>query len=228
MGYFIFANDWLTRKFDILGEKYCLPPYFLPVLACSYCNKNNQKSICSRRKKIKFQRGEKIMTAVMLKFDHFHNPLDVAETVMLDRDIAFDRSGDGDLLAEASGVWGKYSVWFAWQEEHGSLTISCAIQSKLPKQSLMPVYALLAHVNERLWMGHFSIESEESVVHYRHTVLVKDADGQSVSAEVIQQLLDIAVQECERFYPALQAVVWGGKSPKEALEYSLFETIGEA
>lgn len=168
------------------------------------------------------------MTAVMLKFDHLHNPLDVAEMVMLDRDLAFDRSGDGDLLAETTGMWGKYRIWFAWQEEHGSLTITCAIDSKLPKHSLMAVYALLAHVNERLWLGHFSIDSEESVVNFRQTTLVKDADGQSISTTIIQELLDIAVQECERFYPALQAVVWGGKSPKEAIEFSLFDTVGEA
>lgn len=164
----------------------------------------------------------------MLKFDHFQNPLDVAEMVMLDRDIAFDRSGDGDLMAETSGMWGKYSIWFAWQEEHSSMTISCAIESVLPKHSLMPVYALLAHINERLWLGHFSIDSEESKVMFRHTVLVEDADGQHVSSHVIQQLLDVAQAECERFYPALQAVVWGGKTPKEAIEYSLFETVGEA
>lgn len=168
------------------------------------------------------------MTAVMLKFDHLNNPLDIAEMVMLDRDVAFDRSGDGDLLAEMSGMWGKYRIWFAWQEEHGSLAISSAIDSKLPKHALPQVYALLAQVNERLWLGHFSIDSEENTINFRQTVLVKEADGQNVGAEVIQELLDISVQECERFYPALQAVVWGGKSPKEAIEYSLFDTAGEA
>ena len=53
-------------------------------------------------------------------------------------------------------------------------------------------------------------------------------DGQLPSQESIDQLLDLATQEWDRFYPALQAVVWGGKQPKEALEIAMFETVAEA
>ena len=37
-----------------------------------------------------------------------------------------------------------------------------------------------------------------------------------------------AVTECERFYPALQLVVWGGQSSAEALAAAMMETVGEA
>ena len=52
--------------------------------------------------------------------------------------------------------------------------------------------------------------------------------GISVSGELMEDLVDIAVTECERFYPAFQFVIWGGKSPLEALTAAMLETEGEA
>lgn len=166
------------------------------------------------------------MSAVMIRQECFENPLDTAEMVMLDRDQPFERSSDGDLLAEATGVWGSYKLWLSWQEEYAGLSITCMIDTKVTKATLLRVHTLLAIANERMWMGHFGIDSDAKQIMFRHTLLA--ADEHHIAQNDIQQMLDTAVQECERFYPALQSVVWGGKDPKEALEYALFETVGEA
>jgi hypothetical protein len=41
-------------------------------------------------------------------------------------------------------------------------------------------------------------------------------------------LVESAIEECERFYPVFQFVLWGGKSPRDALAAALVETQGEA
>jgi hypothetical protein len=166
------------------------------------------------------------MTTMMLKTDEPYNPLDLAELVIMDRDWVFDRPAEGELIAEVNGVWCNYRIWFTWQEDSGGLTLSCAIDSKLLKQSQPKVHSLIAMVNEKLWLGHFTVCSEDSTVVFRHSLLLRDGAG--TTAEHLQELLDIAISECERFYPAFQSVVWGGKSPAEAIEIALFETIAEA
>ena len=50
----------------------------------------------------------------------------------------------------------------------------------------------------------------------------------ALSAEQLEDLLDIAINECERFYPALQLVVWGGRSVADAMTVARMDTIGEA
>ena len=40
---------------------------------------------------------------------------------------------------------------------------------------------------------------------FRHAVLFRDGTG--ASGELIEDLVDIAVSECERFYPAFQFVI---------------------
>ena len=46
---------------------------------------------------------------------------------------------------------------------------------------------------------------------FRHAVLLRGAPG--ASAESLEDMVDIAITECERFFPAFQFVLWGGKSP---------------
>jgi hypothetical protein len=41
-------------------------------------------------------------------------------------------------------------------------------------------------------------------------------------------LVESAIDECERFYPVFQFVLWGGKTPAEAIAAALIETQGEA
>jgi hypothetical protein len=41
-------------------------------------------------------------------------------------------------------------------------------------------------------------------------------------------LIETAVDEIDRFYPVFQFVLWGGKSPKEAIAAAMVETRGEA
>ena len=34
--------------------------------------------------------------------------------------------------------------------------------------------------------------------------------------------------ECERFYPAFQYVIWGGKSAIDSISAAMVDTVGEA
>ena len=96
----------------------------------------------------------------------------------------------------------------------------------MPVKKRTAVYALLAMANEKLWLGHFDLWSDEGLPVFRHAVLFREGIG--ASAELIEDLVDIAVSECERFYPAFQFVIWGGKSATEAITAALLETEGEA
>ena len=54
----------------------------------------------------------------------------------------------------------------------------------------------------------------------------REDDG--LSLEQAEAIAEAAVEECERFYPVFQFVLWGGKSPGEAIAAALIDTQGEA
>jgi hypothetical protein len=103
---------------------------------------------------------------------------------------------------------------------------TCTFDLKVPAPRRTALYELLTKANERLWIGHFGMDSDDGMPLFRHSVLLRGAPG--ASAESLEDMIDIAITECERFYPAFQFVLWGGKSPTEALEAAMLECVGEA
>jgi hypothetical protein len=155
-----------------------------------------------------------------------NNPLDLVEQLVSANDWPFDRRNDDEMAVEVPGKWCDYSLYFAWREDIGALHFSCAMDMKVQSAKKVQLHELLATVNERMWLGHFGIWSEEGVPMFRHSVLFR---GQgSVNMEQIEDLVDIALNECERFYPAFQFVLWGGKSAADAIQAALLDTVGEA
>jgi hypothetical protein len=61
---------------------------------------------------------------------------------------------------------------------------------------------------------------------FRHAIPLRGTDG--LKPEQLNDLVEVAISESERFYPAFQYVVWAGKTPADALTASILETVGEA
>jgi hypothetical protein len=154
------------------------------------------------------------------------NPLDVLEQIVTANEWAFERRSDGEMAAEAPGKWCDYGLFFSWSPEISAMHFSCAFDMKVPPEGRHKLFELLAMANEKLWIGHFGLESEEGVPVFRHSVLLRGAP--SASAESLEDMVDIAITECERFFPAFQFVLWGGKTPGDALQAAMLDCMGEA
>jgi len=154
------------------------------------------------------------------------NPIDIVEEIVLANEWPHDRASDEEMVVEITGRWCDYRLLFVWQEEISAMHFSCSFDMKVPRARRAAVYELLAIVNEKMWLGHFDICSDTNLPMFRHAILLRGAQGASV--EQLEDLVDMALTECERFYPAFQLVIWGGKSPEEAVTSAMIEPMGEA
>ena len=154
------------------------------------------------------------------------NPLDAVEQIIAANDWAFDRRSDSEMAAEAPGKWCDYGLYFSWSREISAMHFTCTFDLKVPAPRRGALFELLALANERLWIGHFGMDSDDGMPLFRHAMLLRGAQG--ASAESLEDMVDIANTECERFYPAFQFVLWGGKSPAEAMAAAMLECVGEA
>ncbi len=155
------------------------------------------------------------------------NPLDIAEEMIAANEWPLDRMSDDELVAETSGRWCDFRLFFLWRHDVSALHFTCTLDIKVPGTRRREVHDLLALINERLWIGHFDIGSEEGLLMYRHTIPLRGS-RYGASVEQLEDLVEAAFQDCDRFFPAFQYVIWGGKSAREAIEAALFETVGEA
>lgn len=154
------------------------------------------------------------------------NPLDMIEQIVEVNEWTFDRRNEQEMAAQAPGRWCDYSLYFSWNEELGAMHFTCAFDMRVPDNKRRVVRELLGLVNEKLWLGHFGLWLEEGLPMFRHALPLRGVKGPS--AEQIGDLLDTALVECERFYPAFQYVIWGGKAPEDAIAAALVDTVGEA
>ncbi|MBB2202708.1 type III secretion system chaperone family protein [Gluconacetobacter tumulisoli] len=154
------------------------------------------------------------------------NPLDLMEQIVGGYEWAFERRNDSEMAAEAPGKWCDYGLYFSWSREVSAMHFTCTFDLKVPSQQRRALFELVALANERLWIGHFGMDLESGMPLFRHAVLLRGAPGASM--ESLEDMIDIAITECERFYPAFQFVLWGGKTPTEALEAAMLDCAGEA
>lgn len=154
------------------------------------------------------------------------NPLDILEEFASAQGWPSMRAADDELVAEPSRRWCAYRLHFLWQPELSALHMHCGIDIRVPAEKRRDINDLLAITNERLWLGHFEICSEDSTPTFRHTLLTR---GQlAPGAEQLEDLIEAALEECDRYYPAFQFVLWAGRPAEDAISAALVETVGEA
>ena len=166
------------------------------------------------------------MTALQTHRETTSNPLDLLEEFVSANDWRYDRASDSELTFEIQGRWCDHRMCFYWAENVSAIFFSCRLDQKVPQARRSQVRDLLAAMNENLWLGHFDLTSEDATSMFRHTLPLRGASGASV--EQLEDLVDTALTECERFYPALQLVLWGGRTVAEALAVAQMDTVGEA
>ena len=154
------------------------------------------------------------------------NPIDLVEQIVSANEWVFERAGDDELAVEIAGRWCDYRLFFAWRQDASALHFSCAFDMRVPKAKRQAVHSLLAMVNEKLWLGHFDLWSEDGLPIFRHATLLRGTLG--ATTEQIEDMVNVALSESERFYPAFQFVIWGGKSAEDAVAAALIDPIGEA
>ncbi len=165
-------------------------------------------------------------TAIVDPADTAANPLDTIEQIIGSNGWSFDRRGEFEVTAEVSGQWSDYTLYFNWSAEMSAMHFTCAFNLKVPERRRAAFHELLALSNERLWIGHFGMGTEDSIPAFHHSVLLRGTAG--ASQESLEDMLDIALAECERFYPAFQFTISAGKPAAESLAAAMLECAGEA
>jgi hypothetical protein len=148
------------------------------------------------------------------------------EDLILANEWPYETLSQSEIIAEVTGHWCDYRMHFAWHEEVSVLQFYILLDMFAPPERQNEVYKLLSIVNEQLLLGNFEVFSEESIPAFRHGLLLQGTGA--LSAQLLEELIDIAIDACEKFYPAFQFVIWGRKSAEEASSVALIETVGEA
>lgn len=168
------------------------------------------------------------MVAQLNVSDDIQNPLDSVEEILNSHNWVFNRMNDDELIVQVKGKACDYRLFFIWQEDMNAMQFCCQYDMTLQDADMERVGATLMDINENLWMGHFDLPRDTQVPSFRHTCLLRGLNGLS-GVEHIEDLVDISLAQCERYYPAFYLLA----NKKEAandqnIALALMEAVGES
>jgi len=155
-------------------------------------------------------------------------PIDMLESYFQAHGWACERLGEDEVTANVQGSWTQYELRGVWRPEDRVLQFLALPDIRVPADKRLAVYETIGLINEQLWLGHFELWAASGLALYRNASLI-EGDGESVlSLDQAETLIETAIDECDRFYPVFQFVLWGDKTPPDAIASALIETRGEA
>jgi hypothetical protein len=153
-------------------------------------------------------------------------PLEMLAALFDARGWDYEMASEEEVAAEFKGSWTSYQIRAIWREEDNALQLLVMPDVSVPSDKRNDIYTALGLINEQLWLGHFDLWSSNGLLLFRHGSLLPP--NGMLGVDQAQTIIDVALDECERFYPVFQFIIWGGKSPEDALAAALIETHGEA
>ena len=129
-------------------------------------------------------------------------------------------------MADISSKWCQYRLYFTWSDNIKAISFTITFDLKFPQSKIINAYELIGLINEKLWLGHFDITSKNGIPAFRHTIL-SNAESDFLHKK-LENLVDIAIYECEKYYPSFQQVLFDEIEPSESLLFTNFEVLGSA
>lgn len=160
-------------------------------------------------------------------YEEISNPLDCVEDILAGQNWSFSRTNPDELMVDVSGRLGTYRMTLLWQEEYSAMQFFCHYDLVVTEDRRDLLALALARVNSGLWLGHFDIAPDTGVPCFRHTSLFRGQTGSS-GADHLQDLMDIALNECERFYPMFHALAEISDLDESQLDLAVADIAGEA
>jgi len=153
-------------------------------------------------------------------------PVDMLAAFFEARGWSVDRVGEDELSVEIKGNWTSYQMRAVWRNEDHVLQILLLPEIRVPDEKKPVIYETLGLINEQLWLGHFDLWSNNNILLFCHATLLGGSG--MLGLDQAQTIVDLAIEEWERFYPVFQFVLWSDKSPQDAIEHAMVDTAGEA
>ncbi|MDZ7587999.1 MAG: YbjN domain-containing protein [Parasphingorhabdus sp.] len=152
-------------------------------------------------------------------------PVDMLSAFFEARGWQIEERSEEEISLHIKGSWTSYMLRAIWRREDQVLQLLLLPELRVPEDRRAAVYEVLALINEQLWLGHFDIWSDNSMVVFRHAMIL---GAGMLSVEQAQSIVDSAIDEWERFYPVFQFILWSDKTPREAIDHAMIDTQGEA
>lgn len=167
-----------------------------------------------------------------MMFEHAYHetsPLEMIIDLAESKGFACQRNDDESVDITVTGKHADLTLSMAWQEDYAALLVACYVPVEVTDATREATVKALDTINQNVWLGHFDLSGDGDMLcpTFRYTLLMNMVPAH-VSMHLIADVVDVAIAECERFYPTFQQAQEGDIRLYDGLSAIVFETVGEA
>ena len=160
------------------------------------------------------------------KYFSNNNPIDFIEEYVLNDEIEKFRDSNDEIVIFSKGVWKNYDINFKWDSAQKIIKVSTNFEISKKNRINKSIYSLISDVNKRANVGFFNYCAEHNAIFFNYKISIKAQDF--ISVEQIKNIIDIVIDECDRFFPVFFVFFYKKQDPIHALDIALLDTVGEA
>ncbi|MGI9461618.1 MAG: YbjN domain-containing protein [Alphaproteobacteria bacterium] len=154
------------------------------------------------------------------------NPIATIASYFEEQSWHFEQFNRCELLLDVAGEWCRYRFYFSFIPERQFFYVTARIELPIPKKSKDHYSFLLQGLNESMRLGHVDLSPEDHKPVWRFLLPLRGAENLTLGQ--LADVLEEALYECDKIYPAFQLFVWGGYDADEAISSVLFPVMGSA
>jgi hypothetical protein len=121
----------------------------------------------------------------------------------------------GVLQCGFAGENGCFLGYVKVDEEHRIIQIRTLSPVRVPQNKISDVAELLARINRRLLLATLELDVDDGVVASRTSIILGESD---LHHDVMGHLLFANWQAMDEYFPAVNAVIFGNLSTRQAIE----------
>ncbi len=128
----------------------------------------------------------------------------------------FERINNSENLK--CGVKGKnasYRIFFSIKEENNRLVVYVVSPFNIPEEKRVAAAEFIARANSGMYFGNLELDLDDGEVRYKTSI---DLEGGTLTEKMVENLIYWGYWGMDRYYPGLMALIYGGKSPAEAVK----------
>jgi len=160
-------------------------------------------------------------------FEEISNPLDSVEDILNSHDWVFNRTNSDELIVDVKGRCSCYRMMFIWQDEFSAMQFVCQYGFPVHEANACQLPVALMAMNSELWLGNFDIDHQTGFPVFRYNSLFRGMT-QTSGAEHIEDLGEIAINECERFHSVFHLLSLSTPIDDASLRLALMSAAGES
>ena len=126
-------------------------------------------------------------------------------------------NGLGYLTAKYSGDNCRMDVVFDADPEKDLAMVFVYLPVITPEAKRRDMAELVCRINRCMTIGSLELDMDDGDIRFKVTM---DVEGGELAPTMIGNMRDSAIATSDRYYPALMAMLYGDKSPQEALDFA--------